>query len=73
MSELDFFCYSLYVQNERNYESNWAFVIFKVRDSKILLFKPLYSIEKPSAGETITKQSDDRMEECVVCQQIRPM
>ena len=30
MSELDFFCYSLYVQNERNYESNWAFVIFKV-------------------------------------------
>ena len=34
MSELDFFCYSLYVQNERNYESNWAFVIFKVRYDK---------------------------------------
>ena len=34
MSELDFFCYSLYVQNERKYESNWAFVIFKVRYDK---------------------------------------
>ena len=31
MSELDFFCYSLYVQNERNYKSNWSFVIFKAR------------------------------------------
>ena len=34
MSELDFFCYSLYVQNERNYKSNWSFVIFKVRYGK---------------------------------------
>ena len=34
MSELDFFCYSLYVQNERNYKSNWSFVIFKVRYDK---------------------------------------
>lgn len=31
MTELDFFCYSLYVQNDRKYASNWAFVIFKVR------------------------------------------
>ena len=34
MSELDFFCYSLYVQTERKYKSNWAFVIFKVRYGK---------------------------------------
>ena len=34
MNELDFFCYSLYVQNERKYKSNWAFVIFKVRYGK---------------------------------------
>ena len=34
MNELDFFCYSLYVQNERKYKSNWAFVIFKVRYDK---------------------------------------
>ena len=29
MNELDFFCYSLYVQEERGYKSNWAFVIFR--------------------------------------------
>ena len=29
MSELDFFCYSLYIQEERGYKSNWPFVIFK--------------------------------------------
>lgn len=29
MSELDFFCYSLYVQNERKYESNWAFLFLR--------------------------------------------
>ena len=34
MSELDFFCYSLDVQNKRNYASNWAFVIFKARYDK---------------------------------------
>ena len=47
MSELDFFCYSLYVQNERNYKSNWSFVIFKVRYCK--------SISKRLTAEAIAK------------------
>ena len=29
MNELDFFCYSLYVQEELGYKPNWAFVIFR--------------------------------------------
>ena len=34
MSELDFFCYSLYVQNALNYTSSLFFLIFKVRYGK---------------------------------------
>lgn len=30
MSEFDFFCYSLFIQEERGYDRNWSFVIFKV-------------------------------------------
>ena len=36
MTEFDFFCYSLFVQDDRGYNKNWAFVIFKVRYGKWL-------------------------------------
>jgi hypothetical protein len=54
MSELDFFCYSLYVQNERNYKSNWSFVIFKVRYGKW--------ISKRLRAEAIAKSNNEYLD-----------
>ena len=36
MSELDFFCYSLFIQEERGYDRNWSFVILVVSKCDVL-------------------------------------
>ena len=34
MNELDFYAYSMHVQQKRNYHPNWAYVIFKAKFDK---------------------------------------
>ncbi|RKG44875.1 hypothetical protein [Acinetobacter sp. WCHAc060007] len=34
MNELDFYAYSMHVQQKRNYHPNWTFVIFKAKFGK---------------------------------------